>query len=30
MHQQERVKGFALDMMSGGEDEDDADFGRAA
>jgi methyl-accepting chemotaxis protein len=30
MHQQDRVKGFALDMMSGGEDEDDADFGRAA
>ncbi|HEX7873517.1 MAG TPA: methyl-accepting chemotaxis protein [Sphingobium sp.] len=28
--QQARVKGFALDLTSGGADEDDADFGRAA
>ncbi|HEX7853494.1 MAG TPA: methyl-accepting chemotaxis protein [Sphingobium sp.] len=29
-HQQARVQGFALDLTSGGADEDDADFGRAA
>lgn len=29
-HQQERVKGFALDLERGGVDEDDADFGEAA
>ncbi|HEX7872781.1 MAG TPA: methyl-accepting chemotaxis protein, partial [Sphingobium sp.] len=28
--QQARVKGFALDLTSGGADEDDADFGQAA
>jgi methyl-accepting chemotaxis protein len=29
-HQQERVKGFALDLERGGVDDDDADFGQAA
>jgi len=29
-HQQERVRGFALDLMKGEEDAEDADFGRAA
>ncbi|RVU06847.1 methyl-accepting chemotaxis protein [Novosphingobium umbonatum] len=28
--QQNRLKGFALDLTSGGADEDDSDFGRAA
>jgi methyl-accepting chemotaxis protein len=29
-HQQERARGFALNLMAGGEDAEDADFGRAA
>jgi methyl-accepting chemotaxis protein len=29
-HQQERAKGFALDLDRGGLDQDDADFGQAA
>ncbi|WP_017669964.1 methyl-accepting chemotaxis protein [Blastomonas sp. AAP53] len=29
-HQQERAKGFALDLDRGGVDQDDADFGQAA
>jgi methyl-accepting chemotaxis protein len=29
-HQQERVKGFALDLERGVADDDDADFGEAA
>ncbi|QDK34032.1 methyl-accepting chemotaxis protein [Sphingomonas sp. IC081] len=29
-HQQERVRGFALDLTSGGADDEDGDFGRAA
>ncbi|MCJ2183962.1 methyl-accepting chemotaxis protein [Novosphingobium sp. 1949] len=29
-HQQERARGFALDLTSGGPDEDDTDFGYAA